>query len=296
MSYEALPANTVHRRTGTIGKFMNRVKPLNHEENRRERLLKAIESKDETEAIRLIQNTGMKPSDFDRYPFIYKALEGYMMRVLEALIAAGADVNKGNDEYVGTPLFYAVNRDPPEFINTLISGGADVNEPCGYDRLTPLHLAISKVKVGVVRILVAAGANLNMRTRKGQTPLEYARYWAVVFRHRNENINEIIRILKPTDERLNIPVTDRNFNAEHDTDPISLEDIKEGNEYYMMNENVNPYLKGTMKELLKSNNPLSPTTRKPITTITRHKRPATSGGRKRTRKHRSKKRNTRRKA
>jgi ankyrin repeat protein len=240
----------------------------------------------------------------DLQPVIYAAIRNSSStRVLEALIAAGVKVNKAYDLKSYSPLMYAIAEAGSEYeeipaantaiINTLISAGADVNARSGRHLTTPLIAAIRRAKPGIVRILVAAGADINMRTKEGETPLDVARRLAKFFRKDINEMNEIIRILKPTDERLNIPVTDRNFNAGHDTDPVSLEDIKEGDEYYMMNENVNPYMKGTMKYLLQSNNPISPTTRQPIRTITKHKRPATSGGRKRTKKHRKSKRKTR---
>jgi len=154
----------------------------------------------------------------------------------------------------------------------------------------------------MVQILLAAGANINIQSRDGETPLDMAR-WNVLYAEggpRSLYAREILYLLDPrskpsevavNDKRLNIPVTNRNFNLEHAEDPITLENIKEGNEYYMMNENVNPYSKSSMNGLMKSANPRSPTTREPITKITKHKRPATTGGR--TRKHRKSKRKTR---
>jgi len=308
MNYEPVAGNTVHRRTGTIGKLMNTIKPLKHEENRKERLMTAIKIRNEDEAVRLIRDTGMKPSDFNTNTFIHEAISSGLTRVVEALIAAGANVNKVNSEG-NTPLFYAIdvfNIYPfrLNIINILISAGANVNQQCGYDRLTVLHLAVKRNSVYMVQILLAAGANINIQSRDGKTPLDNSRWRVLREPDMDDNskaqAREILHLLDPTfepsevavnDKRLNIPVTNRNFNLEHAEDPITLENIKEGNEYYMMNENVNPYSKSSMNGLMKSANPRSPTTREPITKITKHKRPATTGGR--TRKHRKSKRKTR---
>ena len=360
MNYQAVPANnkpqTVYRRTGTIGRIMNTVRPLKHEPDRKKRLIDAIQYGHTKEALRLIRNTGMTARDvnakdqkgntalmmaskkghteiiqalieagadvnakdedgitplhevkngdsaqaliaagadvnandsYDRSPLFSEYLD-----VVQALIAAGADVNvknKGGD----TPLYYARDTGYADVVQALIAAGADVNEK-NKSGDTPLHYAQD---ADIIQALIAAGADVNAKNEYGNTPLYYARdaygAHALIAAGADFGHTEAIQALRgdiPID-RLNIPITERDFNLTHNTDPVSLNTINEGDEYYMMNSNVNPYSRGTLDRLLKNKNPISPITRQPIVDIRRHKRAnanvtLVSGGRKRTRKHR----------
>ena len=171
-------------------------------------------------------------------------------------------------------------------MRALLAAGANANA-ADKDGETPLYVAAKRHSIDTVNAMLDGGGNvdhaLNIARRNGE-----------------DDIVQFLTASSGTDKlTLNGPLTDRNFNTEHPTDPVTLDDIREGEEYYMINENVNPYTKSTMKKLLEANPPISPTTRKLIKSISKHRRQAAtpaSGGRKRTRKHHSKKRKTRRKA
>lgn len=153
---------------------MNTVAPLKHEPNRKERLKKAIIDKDEVEAIRLIRDTGMKPSDFDKDSFIHYALRSRQIRVIEALIAGGANVNiksKYQLEFPEAPLYLAVYFNYPEIVRALIAGGAQVNKRT-YFGFTPICVAAEYGRNEMVEALIAAGADVNLNnTTSYYTPI-----------------------------------------------------------------------------------------------------------------------------
>jgi cytohesin len=128
---------------------------------------------------------------------------------LEALLAAGADPNRGELEDRG-PLHIAAAsgcaaacmvllaagalvtnaanassplRDVggnPEVASLLLAAGADANTPSGYLRDTPLHTAARGGHAGVVQVLLRAGADVHARNVHGATPMLVAQDVAVV--------------------------------------------------------------------------------------------------------------------
>ena len=94
------PANnkskTVYRRNdGVRGRILNTLRPLKHEPDRKARLVHAIMKKDIEESIHLIRNTGMTAKDINMSygGFLILAIKNNQPAVVQALIAAGADVN-----------------------------------------------------------------------------------------------------------------------------------------------------------------------------------------------------------
>ena len=422
MAYKVFPANTkpetVYRRTGTIGRIMNTVRPLKHEPERKDRLRQALIDGNTELALHLIRNTGMTARDLNKLDFegerlIHRARNADVIQALvaagadvnarawnswtalffalhyahntetiQALIAAGADVNakdsrggtplhsplkpedaqtliaagadvNAKDDEKSTPLHHVYNpetaqaliaagadvnakdftgrtplhgRTPyndvrnDDFFQVLIAAGADVNAK-DFKGMTPLHDTRNRdvhpliaagadvnakdlkgktplhyvINAATAQALIEAGADVNAKDLKGKTPLNYAR---------SDELIEVLLGDVPMVRSLNIPITERAFNLTHNTDPVSLNTINEGDEYYTINSNVNPYSRGTIERLLKTKNPISPITRQPIVDIRKHKRPsananananATSGGRKRTRKQRKSNRKMNRK-
>ena len=202
---------------------------------------------------------------------------------IELALNTGMTARDVNSLYTGffTALILAREKGHTEIVQALIGAGADVNAKNQYGN-TALMVASEKGHTEIVQALIEAGADVNVKDFEGKTSLNYAT---------DAGIIQVLLRAMPIDRRLNIPITERDFNLTHNTDPVSLNTINEGDEYYMMNSNVNPYSRGTLDRLLKNKNPISPITRQPIVDIRRHKRAnanvtLVSGGRKRTRKHR----------
>jgi ankyrin repeat protein len=84
---------------------------------------------------------------------------------LEAMIAAGADVNQ-RDDNGSTALFYAGKRQA----EILIAHGADVNAR-NKNGDAPLHVHARILHPTAVPVLIANGADVNARNRYGNTPL-----------------------------------------------------------------------------------------------------------------------------
>lgn len=107
--------------------------------------------------------------------------------VVEALVAAGADVAATGGERLDTPLHYAAQHNPnPAMVEALVEAGADVNarnRPVNptwviqdhLNGVTPLHrAAAANLNPAVVEALLRAGAEVDARDTDGATPLHYA--------------------------------------------------------------------------------------------------------------------------
>src|SRR2546430_9826519 len=62
----------------------------------------------------------------------------------------------------------------PEVVRVLARAGADVNACGGVTRATALHMAARRGHVEIARALLDSGAAVNVRDRKGDTPLQRA--------------------------------------------------------------------------------------------------------------------------
>ena len=105
--------------------------------------------------------------------------------VIEALLAAGADVTARNSSGA-TPLHHAArDNDNPAVIEALVVAGASLDARL-EDGSTPLHTAVSTTDVGrdaaenlaVTEALLAAGADVRARDENGDTPLHLAASWS----------------------------------------------------------------------------------------------------------------------
>ena len=105
----------------------------------------------------------------------------YLVTIVSALIAAGADVN-AKTKHGQTPLHKVAVSDVYNdwgfsVVSVLIAAGADVNAKNSGD-YTPLHYAAaaSYRAVSVVSALIAAGADVNAKNHSGETPLRQTCY------------------------------------------------------------------------------------------------------------------------
>lgn len=94
---------------------------------------------------------------------------------VEALLAAGADVNLTSRESMKMPpLGSAMAVERNDIARTLIEHGANVNGKAVND-LTALHTAAARGNLEAAKLLLAHGADINASTTDGKTPLDYAR-------------------------------------------------------------------------------------------------------------------------
>ena len=79
-------------------------------------------------------------------------------KTVAALIAAGADVNaQFTGPHAETPLHWAASSDDVTVLDALLAAGADINW-IGYDRLTPLDAARRSGAAALVQWLASRGA------------------------------------------------------------------------------------------------------------------------------------------
>ncbi|KAF2025174.1 ankyrin, partial [Setomelanomma holmii] len=91
------------------------------------------------------------------------------LSLLEAFIAAGADVNH-KDRVLTTPMHYAANRALAEILH---QNGADLFAKDKYGT-TPFHMACKIGRLDVIQFLISNGAMIDEATMAGWTPLLYS--------------------------------------------------------------------------------------------------------------------------
>jgi len=142
-------------------------------------LLIATRDGDIDRALALVEagadpNTAPVADDRDQRPVLMLAALLPDIRLLRALIAKGADVNRDSGGI--TPLL-AATRDSwhgrAEAVMTLLANGAN---PLAADAegSTPLHGAVLSADAGVAAMLLDASAPINALTRSGVSPLAIA--------------------------------------------------------------------------------------------------------------------------
>jgi ankyrin repeat protein len=139
------------------------------------------------EALRQNYADPNEAGDEERGMFARQVCDALVPRMVELLVARGADVNV-KDEAGVTPLHDAAARGRKTVVRLLLAKGAEVNaktlkeywggnvqrtglSPAGT---TPLHEAAAAGDVDVVELLLAHGAQLDARDEFGGTPLHWA--------------------------------------------------------------------------------------------------------------------------
>jgi ankyrin repeat protein len=82
-------------------------------------------------------------------------------------------VNSRREPYGNTPLKIASVQGDTPLVEALLAAGADVNAR-NEDDMTALHYAVSQGHADVVRVLMLAGADPNRLDRYERSPLDYA--------------------------------------------------------------------------------------------------------------------------
>ena len=93
-------------------------------------------------------------------------------RVVEMLLAAGADPAAPDPNTGDPPLHAAAADGSPFVVQSLLKAGAPVGARNLYDCSTALHRAAAAGQRESVEMLLAAGAAINPTDRQGETPLE----------------------------------------------------------------------------------------------------------------------------
>ena len=111
-------------------------------------------------------------------PSLWVAIEAGDEDMVKALIAAGADASdpgasvEKSMEYGDTLVMRAVDRGNPEILKALVAAKANVNKGNAYG-VNGLMSAAMQGRAELVAILVKAGSNVNARDRNG-TPALYS--------------------------------------------------------------------------------------------------------------------------
>jgi ankyrin repeat protein len=104
---------------------------------------------------------------------LHWAVANKYVEAVKILVSWGADVDV-KDDGGWTPLTMAVNLEDVETIKFLISNGADVNATSN-NNCTALHMAVNRENIEIIKLLVSAGADGDVKTKGGNTPLDYAK-------------------------------------------------------------------------------------------------------------------------
>jgi len=146
--------------------------PCQGSENGYTQLMSAIISRNEEDAIKLIDaGADLNIQDIDGRTALMHAIK-YMPVVAKELIDAGVDLNI-QDKNGNTALLHVIFTNNTEVAKKLIDAGADLNKQY-VGGLTALMYAIKFGNEEVAKELIEAGADLNIQDIEGQTALMHA--------------------------------------------------------------------------------------------------------------------------
>jgi len=150
-------------------------------------LNKMIRFGDEEAALDLIHHgAGVDDPTLQGIPSLLSTIDGGLIRVAEALLEAGSDVNI-QDDTGNTGVLIASSRGKADFVMLFLDYGADVNIVGSYG-MTALMRAVP-VQTKIVEALIRAGADVNAVDNRKETVLRHA-----ITQYNNSHL-KIIRLL-----------------------------------------------------------------------------------------------------
>ena len=135
-------------------------------------ILKAVSQGDVAKTLGLLGN-GRLINEEQGNKALVAAAEYGQAALIEALVAAGADINGSAFRNSMTPLMRAAQRGNTETVTLLLDRGADINGR-GVGGLTALMLAASKGERATLEVLLTRGADTRLRDYEGHTALALA--------------------------------------------------------------------------------------------------------------------------
>lgn len=137
----------------------------------------AAAGKGNLELVQLLLDHKANPSAFSTQHAgccgLHIAAEKNYVDVVEALLAAGVDVNIRSEKQKLTPLISAACCGSSEAVKALLKAKADIDAQSSTGN-TALMLAIDRGKIEVALALIEGGANLEIKGQKGWTALHNA--------------------------------------------------------------------------------------------------------------------------
>ncbi len=113
---------------------------------------------------------------FGLTPLMRAALFSSSAKVIETLVAHGADVTRREPQYKSTPLQLASNHNQhPQIIDALVEAGSDLYD-VNYLGETALIMAVNSGNATkVISALIRAGSDVNARDYQDKSALDYAK-------------------------------------------------------------------------------------------------------------------------
>lgn len=130
-----------------------------------------------------LHNSGIFHWIYTGDTLLHLAAAGYRVKIVELLLASGADPNAAKNHRQSTPLHYAADGfitgpawNPAKQVRTihlLLEAGADIHAQ-DKNGATPLHRAVRTRCAAAVQSLLDAGADPTIKNKPGSTPFHLA--------------------------------------------------------------------------------------------------------------------------
>jgi ankyrin repeat protein len=101
---------------------------------------------------------------------VWAAFSGHD-EVVQALVAAGADVHARAGATSITPVYASCWRGHVDVLRTLIAAGANIGSTTSKNEATPIYIGSQEGHTEIVRTLIEAGADVNAALADGRRPL-----------------------------------------------------------------------------------------------------------------------------